>query len=82
MGFSTRQRTGAPMSIPEQIAELAAALPAEQQREVLNFTKALKLRLLPKPSGRGERIPGLFAGQKYTMSKDFDALLPDSFWIG
>lgn len=38
-------------------------------------------RLVPFSRAPGARIPGLHAGAAW-MSADFDAPLPDEFWIG
>jgi hypothetical protein len=68
------------MTLAEQIAEVAAALPTDRQREVLDFAEFLKSRAAKKQAG--ERRAGLFAGLPYTMADDFDEPLPDSFWTG
>lgn len=38
-------------------------------------------RIVPVAQGKGARIPGLHSG-KVWVSPDFDAPLPDSFWLG
>jgi hypothetical protein len=69
------------MSIAEEILQIASTLPAERQREVLEFAEFLKAResSAQKP---GPRRAGLFAGMPYFMAEDFDDPLPDSFWLG
>lgn len=74
---------GFPMSIADQIAEIASALPPERQQEVLDFVEFLKSREEPvRAEIRRPRVAGLFAGMPYSMAEDFDEPLPDSFWTG
>ncbi|HEX7183835.1 MAG TPA: DUF2281 domain-containing protein [Thermoanaerobaculia bacterium] len=70
------------MSITEQIAQIASALPADRQREVLDFAEFLKAREGSVQEGGRLRVAGLFAGMPYFMAEDFDEPLPDSFWMG
>jgi prevent-host-death family protein len=44
-------------------------------------TPRARLVNIPSPARTYPRIPGLQAGQMW-MSDDFDAELPDSFWLG
>jgi len=70
------------MSITEQIAQVASALPADRQQEVLDFVEFLRAREGSVQEGEYPRVAGLFAGMPYFMADDFDEPLPDSFWMG
>jgi len=48
---------------------------------ILTEGKIPVARLVPVAHGAGARIPGLHLG-KVWISDDFDAPLPDSFWLG
>lgn len=46
-------------------------------------TPQARLVAVPPPGGSYPRIPGLHAGEPgFWMSDDFDAPLPDEFWLG
>ncbi len=70
------------MSIAEQIAQIASALPADRQREVLDFAEFLKTRERVGGDAPRPRVLGAFAGRPYRMADDFDEPLPDEFWTG
>jgi hypothetical protein len=71
------------MSIAEQIAQMASTLPADRQREVLDFVEFLRAREGSVMQELGHpRVAGLFAGMPYFMADDFDEPLPDAFWLG
>lgn len=70
------------MDITEQIAQIASALPADRQQEVLDFAEFLRTREGAGQEGERSRVAGLFAGMPYFMADDFDEPLPDSFWTG
>ena len=63
----------------EALASLIDRLPEELRREVLDYAHYLLERKVPK--GRLEREANLHRGD-VTMSDDFDAPLPDEFWLG
>jgi antitoxin (DNA-binding transcriptional repressor) of toxin-antitoxin stability system len=48
---------------------------------VLTKDKSPVARLVPVLQEVGARVPGLHAGEVW-ISPDFDAPLPDSFWLG
>ena len=69
------------MTLTEQIAQMAAALPVDRQQEVLDFVEFLRSREAPVlPTAR--RAGGLFAGMPYFIADEFDEPLPDAFWVG
>jgi hypothetical protein len=70
------------MSITEQIAQIASALPVDRQQEVLDFAEFLKTRGGSTQESGRQRVAGLFAGMSYFMADDFDEPLPESFWMG
>jgi len=70
------------MSITEQIVQIASALPADRQQEVLDFAEFLRTREGSGQESGHRRVAGLFAGMPYFMADDFDESLPDSFWMG
>ncbi len=70
------------MSIAEQLAQVAATLPPERQREVLDYVEFLRQRTIQVPVTKRPGTLGLFAGQAYHVSDDFDAALSDGFWSG
>lgn len=67
------------MSIEQAlIAEVRSLTPAQQQ-EVLNFAAFLRQRSLTATT---PPTPGLHKHIPYWIAEDFDAPLPDSFWLG
>jgi Protein of unknown function (DUF2281) len=71
-----------PMSIAEEILQIASTLPEDRQQEVLDFAEFLRARAGSAQEGGRQRVAGLFAGMPYFMADDFDEPLPDSFWLG
>lgn len=72
---------------PEQLQQDIAALPESAQILVAEFVTFLKYRYAtpsthPLPQSSKIRTPGLHQGDDYWMSDDFDAPLPDEFWLG
>ncbi len=65
------------MNLEETLLEEVRSLTPEQQQEVLDFASFLKSR----SSSPLQRIPGLNKGA-FSMTEDFDAPLPDQFWLG
>lgn len=68
------------MNIEQALLEQVRSLTPEQQQEVLDFAAFLRQRapVIPKK----ERVPGLHKDNGYWMADDFDAPLPDEFWLG
>jgi len=70
------------------IAEVRSLTP-QQQQEVLNFAVFLRQRnprtveshTAQAPISK-KSTPGLHADVPYWMAEDFDAPLPDAFWLG
>ncbi len=67
------------MNIEQSLLGQIRSLPPEQQREVLDFAEFLHQKILVP---RQKRVPGLHQGSPYWMADDFDAPLPDQFWLG
>jgi hypothetical protein len=68
------------MSTVSEIAFAARELPLEEQRALLSrLTSNLKAE--ESKSAVKERVFGLGKG-KWQVSDDFDAPLPDEFWLG
>ncbi len=67
------------MDIEQALLEEVRSLPREQQQEVLNFAAFLRQRAIVATK---KRIPGLHKDIPYWMADDFDAPLPDEFWLG
>lgn len=70
-----------------QLQQDIAALPESAQVLVAEFVTFLKHRYTtstthPLPQHPKARTPGLHQGIGYWMSDDFDAPLPDEFWLG
>jgi hypothetical protein len=65
----------------ETLLEQIQALPVEEQKalvsEILNHLKEKEPKATTEP-----RILGLHAGSTVYVADDFDAELPDSFWLG
>jgi len=68
------------MDIEQALLEQVRSLTPEQQQEVLDFAAFLRQRA-PVILKKG-RVPGLHKGSGYWMADDFDAPLPDEFWLG
>ena len=67
------------MDIEQALLEQVRSLTPQQQQEVLNFAEFLHLKV---PTAVPERVPGLHQGTPYWIADDFDAPLPDQFWLG
>ncbi len=68
------------MDIEQALLEQVRSLTPEQQQEVLDFAAFLRQKasiILKK-----KRVPGLHKADGYWMADDFDAPLPDEFWLG
>jgi hypothetical protein len=68
------------MSTLAEIEIAAAGLPAAEKRSLLSWLKA-ELTVEGQSNADGPRVPGLGKG-KWQMADDFDAPLPDEFWLG
>lgn len=68
------------MSTLAEIEIAAAGLPAAEKRLLLSWLK-LEVETDAPPEINKPRVPGLGAGQ-WQVSEDFDAPLPDEFWLG
>ena len=67
------------MNIEQALLEQIQFLTPEQQQEVLDFAAFLRQKA---PVVLKKRVPGLHKGNAYWMADDFDAPLPDEFWLG
>lgn len=68
------------MDIEQALLEQVRSLTPEQQQEVLDFAAFLRQKASSMP--KKKRTPGLHKGDGYWMADDFDAPLPDEFWLG
>ena len=66
------------MSTLAEIEHAADALPPE---EVELLMQHLAERVRRKPLPTGERVAGMHPGA-WVLAPDFDAPLPDEFWLG
>lgn len=67
------------MDIEQALLEQVRSLTPQQQQQVLNFAEFLHHKV---PIVAPERVPGLHQGTPYWIADDFDAPLPDQFWLG
>ena len=72
------------MSIEQALIAEVRSLTPQQQQEVLNFAAFLRQRspIVAEASTAKAPVPGLHKDAPYWMADDFDAPLPDSFWLG
>ena len=71
------------MSIEQALIAEVRSLTPQQQQEVLNFAAFLRQRsIVAEASTAKAPAPGLHKDTPYWMADDFDAPLPDSFWLG
>jgi len=68
------------VSIEQALLEQIRFLTQEQQQEVLDFAAFLRQKAAGMP--KKKRVPGLHKEITYWMADDFDAPLPDEFWLG
>lgn len=68
------------MSTLAEIEIAAAGLPAAEKRSLLSWLKA-ELSVDNQTNADGPRVSGLGKG-KWQVADDFDAPLPDEFWLG
>ncbi|MBD1917982.1 MULTISPECIES: DUF2281 domain-containing protein [Cyanophyceae] len=67
------------MNIEQALLEQVRSLTPAQQQAVLDFAAFLRQKV---PVALKEPIPGLHKDIPYRMADDFDAPLPDEFWLG
>ena len=67
------------MDIEQALLEQVRSLTPAQQHAVLDFAAFLRQRV---STGLQDPIPGLHKDIPYWMADDFDAPLPDEFWLG
>jgi hypothetical protein len=68
------------MSTLAEIELAAAGLAPADKRALLEWLQ-MELTAQEEPRPEGARTPGLGAGA-WLVADDFDAPLPDSFWLG
>jgi len=68
------------MSTLAEIEAATEALSAEEKSQLLAFL-AGRIQRSPNPVSAAGRSPGLHAGA-WEVAADFDAPLPDEFWMG
>jgi hypothetical protein len=66
------------VDIEQALLEQVRSLTPAQQHAVLDFAAFLRQRV---STGLQEPIPGLHKDIPYWMADDFDAPLPDEFWL-
>ena len=66
------------MDIEQALLEQVRSLNPAQQQAVLDFAAFLRQKV---PMALNEPIPGLHKDIPYWMADDFDAPLPDEFWL-
>lgn len=67
------------MNIEQALLEQVRSLTPAQQQAVLDFAAFLQQQV---PMALKEAVPGLHKDIPYWMADDFDAPLPDEFWLG
>jgi hypothetical protein len=70
------------MDIEQALLEQVRALSPQAQQEVLDFAAFLRQKTSFAATVNEVRVPGLHQGSSYWMADDFDAPLPDEFWLG
>jgi len=73
------------IDLPPGVADALAQKAAQEGRDVAGYVQELAVRDAgggtAGPDTPDARTPGLHAGL-YWIAEDFDALLPDDFWLG
>lgn len=67
--------------LPARLDEVLARASAGDE-VLLTDDNVPRARLVPVPPEPKERTPGLHPGNIIYMAPDFDAELPDEFWLG
>ena len=70
-----------PLELEQRVREEAAGRGQDAEAFLKGLLQAALDKELPSGYSTRPRIPGLNAGQ-VRISDDFDAALPDSFWLG
>jgi hypothetical protein len=70
------------MDIEQALLEQVRSLSPQAQQEVLDFAAFLRQKTPLSTTTDKVRVPGLHQGSSYWMADDFDAPLPDEFWLG
>ena len=72
------------VNIHEAKTSLSALIAAAEAGEEIIISRANKpvVRLVPVRAKRGKRVSGLHKDNVLHISEDFDAPLPDEFWLG
>lgn len=72
------------VNIHEAKTQLSALIAAVEAGEEVIISRANKpvVKLIAMENRRGQRVPGLHKGAVLYISEDFDAPLPESFWLG
>lgn len=72
------------VNIHEAKTQLSALIAAVEAGEEVIISRANKpvVKLIAMENRRGQRVPGLQKGAVLYISEDFDAPLPESFWLG
>lgn len=72
------------IDLPSEVADLLARKASDKGQDVAGYVRQLAVRETEADADglpTAPRTPGLHAGQ-YEIADDFDAPLPDSFWLG
>jgi len=73
------------IDLPLEVADVLTAKAAQEGQDVTGYVRQLAMRDFGDRVGACEepspRTPGLHAG-RYWIAADFDAPLPDDFWLG
>ena len=72
------------IDIPPDVADRLTRKAADEGRDVAGYVRHLALRETEAEGDGAQptpRTPGLHAG-RYWIAEDFDAPLPDGFWLG
>ncbi|WP_313898107.1 DUF2281 domain-containing protein [Nodosilinea sp. LEGE 07298] len=67
------------MNLEQALLEQVRSLNPAQQQAVLDFAAFLRQKV---STALQEPIPGLHKDIPYWIADDFDAPLPDEFWLG
>jgi len=72
------------VNIHEAKTHLSALIAAVEAGEEVIISRANKpvVKLIAMQSKSAKRIPGLHKGAVLYISEDFDAALPEEFWLG
>jgi len=72
------------VNIHEAKTSLSALIAAAEAGEEVIISRANKpvVRLVPVQAKPARRVSGLHKGNVLHLSEDFDAPLPDEFWLG